>query len=210
VIGPAGEFLYDYDVRLGTASPRAVRRFHDLICLDHSCFDVFGLVRADDLRRTPLLAPFAGADRNLLAELALLGPFHEVPETLFFRRDHPNTSTRQFPLASQRHAWFREASRGPMHPTFRRGYVYFRSLFRTPLRARERVACLAVLGKWTCQRLASMARLHALAPSAGKSYNLAEASREKSIDPMRRVRGDLQRIHEGMPVLRGRPDPGGP
>lgn len=158
VIGPDGAPLHDDPVRLRTDSPLVEQRFHDLICLDHSCFQVFGLIRTALLGRTPLLGAFVGADRNLLAELSLIGPFHEIPETLFFRRDHPHTSTRQFPGAKERLAWFREKSVGARHPTLRRAGGYLASIFRAPLTARERLACLGVLLEWCGQRAASFCR----------------------------------------------------
>jgi glycosyltransferase involved in cell wall biosynthesis len=154
IIGPQGEHVSDYATRLRTDSPDPAVRFHDCICIDHACFPIFGLMRVDRLRSTPLLGAFAGSDRNLLAELALLGPFVEVPETLFQRRDHPGTSTRRFPSAKDRMAWFRSDSRIALAPTLRRAWGYWESLNRAPLGPRDRLACLGVLGKWAGERVA--------------------------------------------------------
>ncbi len=153
IIGPEGEPLCDYDTRLRTDSRDPAVRFHDCICVDHACFPIFGLMRADRLRRTALLGAFAGSDRNLLAELALLGPFVEVPETLFLRRDHPGTSTRRFPSAKERMAWFRSDSRIALAPTLRRAWGYWETLNRASLGPRDRLACLGVLGKWAGERI---------------------------------------------------------
>jgi glycosyltransferase involved in cell wall biosynthesis len=60
VIGPAGETLFDYTVRMRTDSPRVQERYRDLICVDHACFAVFGVMRSHLLRRTPLLGAFVG------------------------------------------------------------------------------------------------------------------------------------------------------
>lgn len=158
VIDPSGATLYDEKVKLRTDSGNAKDRFGDLICMDHACFPIFGIIRSDLLRRTPLLGAFVGSDRNLLAELSLHGPFHEVPEILFFRRDHPDTSTRQYPKASARLAWFKDSSRSARHPTLRRAYGYLSSLARAPITARERLACMGSLAEWSRQRLASFLR----------------------------------------------------
>lgn len=152
IIGPEGEPLLDYATRLRTDSPDPAVRFHDCICVDHACFPIFGLMRAHLLRRTPLMGAFAGSDRNLLAELALHGPFAEVPEILFQRRDHPGTSTRQYPSAKDRGAWFGSDARIGMAPTVRRALGYWDSLNRAPLGPRDRLACLGVLGKWAGAR----------------------------------------------------------
>lgn len=49
---------------------------------------VFGLMRTAALRRTRLLGAFPSADLVLVTELRMLGPFGEVPETLYFQRRH--------------------------------------------------------------------------------------------------------------------------
>jgi hypothetical protein len=36
---------------------------------------------------------YIGADRNLLAEIGLIGRFFEIPEHLFFRREHLQSYT---------------------------------------------------------------------------------------------------------------------
>lgn len=152
IIGPRGEALADYTTRLRTDSDRTSVRFHDCICVDHACFPIFGLIRSDALRRTPLLGAFTGSDRNLLAELALYGPFLEVPEVLFLRRDHPGTSTRMHPSPKERAAWFRADSRPALAPILHRAWGYWGSLNRVPLSPRDRLACVGVLGKWAGQR----------------------------------------------------------
>lgn len=225
VIGPAGEPLYDYTVRLRTDSPRVEERYGDLISVDHACFAIFGLMRTDLLRRTPLLGAFVGSDRNLLAELALHGPFHEIPEYLFRRRDHPQTSTRQFPDAAARLAWF-TGGKTTGFPTVRRAGGYLSSLFRAPLGPGERLACLWALSRWCGRRLASglhglwLRSLRALGfprppeagsgllPGADKCYT--SGGHESLAHPLRRLPGDLQPLDEGLPLLRGRARPAGP
>jgi glycosyltransferase involved in cell wall biosynthesis len=156
VIGPVGELLEDYGIRLRTDSGRVGPRFHDLICVDHACFPIFGVIRLDVLKRTPLLGQYSGSDRNLLAELSMHGPFHEVPEFLFLRRDHPGTSTRQYPSAKDRRSWFKVEQRGPNLPTVRRALGYLESILRSPLGPADRLICLGILGKWSSLRLRSL------------------------------------------------------
>ncbi len=76
--------------RATSADP--VRRFEDLFLRTIRCTDIFGLIRADVLRQTPLHRSYYSSDKALLVELALRGRFHEVPETLFMKRDHVSTS----------------------------------------------------------------------------------------------------------------------
>jgi glycosyltransferase involved in cell wall biosynthesis len=53
---------------------------------------MFAVIRREALQRTHLLPNFAGSDRAMLAELALLGRFHAVPERLFLKRFHAAVS----------------------------------------------------------------------------------------------------------------------
>jgi hypothetical protein len=53
---------------------------------------MFGVIRREALRQTSLLPNFAGSDRAMLAELALLGRFRCANEPLFLKRFHANVS----------------------------------------------------------------------------------------------------------------------
>jgi hypothetical protein len=44
-------------------------------------------MRAEILRRTPLQTTYHDAERTLVTEIGLHGPFYQVPEVLYFRRD---------------------------------------------------------------------------------------------------------------------------
>jgi glycosyltransferase involved in cell wall biosynthesis len=55
---------------------------------------IFAVIRSDGLRRTRLHGAYPSSDHVLLAELALVGSFVEVPEPLFQRRWHAGMSRR--------------------------------------------------------------------------------------------------------------------
>jgi len=57
-------------------------------------FDVFGLARTADVRRTMLMRNFYGTDKVFLAEMALKGRLVRIDEPLFLRRCHASASTR--------------------------------------------------------------------------------------------------------------------
>jgi glycosyltransferase involved in cell wall biosynthesis len=67
---------------------RASKRFSDIVLRKVWFYELYGLIRSSTLRRTGLLRPFHGSCQILLAELALLGRIHEIPEHLLFIR-HP-------------------------------------------------------------------------------------------------------------------------
>jgi glycosyltransferase involved in cell wall biosynthesis len=71
-------------------SPDVTVRFSRLLSPWKACHNPFyGVLRLAALLRSRMLGAFLGADRALLAELSLLGPFVQQPERLFYRRKHP-------------------------------------------------------------------------------------------------------------------------
>jgi hypothetical protein len=69
----------------------------------------YAVIRTKVLRRT---APFGShhlADRTIITELGLLGPFYQVPDWLFFR-DHPDR-----PHSTVRSRWLRHPA-SPVQP----------------------------------------------------------------------------------------------
>lgn len=73
-------------------TPVAINRFWQVLTRARWGTHMFGVVRRDILQQTSLLPNFAGSDRAMLAELALLGRFRCVDERLFFKRFHANVS----------------------------------------------------------------------------------------------------------------------
>jgi glycosyltransferase involved in cell wall biosynthesis len=128
-------------------------RFRSLVFTRHPCVAVFGLIRKADLFRTPLIAPYVGSDRVLMAELGLRGRLFEIPEYLMFRRDHPGTSLRSFPDPRFRVVWF-DPSKSPRFafPEWNEAFGYGRAIMRVPLEARERWKCLLVVTAWMRSR----------------------------------------------------------
>lgn len=73
-------------------SPVGVARFWQVLSRARWGSHMFAVIRRDALRQTSLLPNFAGSDRALLAELALLGRFRAAPERLFLKRFHAGVS----------------------------------------------------------------------------------------------------------------------
>lgn len=158
-IDEMGRALRDYDAkpRLGSVKPHV--RFHECICVFHPQIAVFGVMRANALRRTPLIGGYAAADRPLLGELSLLGRFHEIPEYLFFYRNHPQQSWRAHPTSHSRGSWFDPARAGGVaFPYWRLLREHYMSIRRAPLSRRERTWCYLVLGWWIRRRWRYLAK----------------------------------------------------
>jgi glycosyltransferase involved in cell wall biosynthesis len=73
-------------------TPVAISRFRHVLTRARWGTHMFGVVRREILQQTSLLPNFAGSDRAMLAELALLGRFRCANERLFFKRFHTNVS----------------------------------------------------------------------------------------------------------------------
>jgi glycosyltransferase involved in cell wall biosynthesis len=72
----------------------------------HIFWAVFGLARTDVLRKTRLIDSHVASDQTLLIELALLGKFAQIPDPLFFRREHPLSSMKSQRTPKLRAEWF--------------------------------------------------------------------------------------------------------
>jgi len=144
-----------YRYSLATASPHAPERFRSAL-FDVGGDDAYAVFRTDVLRRVLPHGSYYRADRVLVGSLTLHGPFHQVPDWLYFRRDHPQRATRTSTVRS----WCatmdpRRASR-LRHPVPRllAEYVagYLRAVRRAPLTPADRRACSLLVGEWLASR----------------------------------------------------------
>jgi glycosyltransferase involved in cell wall biosynthesis len=144
-----GRFLMNNNSKLDIGSIKPHRRLHDLICINHSCLAVFGVIRASVLRRTSLVGRYVASDRVLLAELGLWGRFYQVQEDLFFHREHPSRSTRIMPTLHSRKTWFDPTKEHKIvFPTWKLFARYISAIRHTPLAKRERAFCYLQMVPW--------------------------------------------------------------
>lgn len=129
--------------------PEPHKRFRRLIRTDYTVEEIFGVIRSDVLRKTPLILSYTDSDRTLLAELALYGRLSEVPEVLFYHRMHPEMSTKAFVNWEARTAWFDPSKTGKaVFPLWRQMTEYTRAILRAPLTAIQRLWCFLFMGIW--------------------------------------------------------------
>jgi len=127
-------------------SARPSERFHDLAFRDHYCEVIYGLLRSDVLRKTRLEQNYTDSDRVLLCELALHGPFYEIPEPLFYKRYHPGNAYIDW---GSRMSWFNPAWKGRIvFPHWLQLFDFVRTIQRVPLPMSERLRCYRTLGEW--------------------------------------------------------------
>lgn len=124
-------------------SERPHERFLAVLAHSQRCYELFALMRADALRKTPQMRSYPNAEKVLLAELALLGKYHEVPEVLFYSRWHTDRLTNGDPGQKRQEHWKpRSKSRIVFPHQPRCALGYFLLLWQHRLKARDRIACL--------------------------------------------------------------------
>jgi glycosyltransferase involved in cell wall biosynthesis len=157
MIDGSGAVTEAIEYPLATASRSAPQRFRSML-FDDGGDDTGGVIRAEVLRRTSLLGSFHHADRTITTEIALHGPFYQVPGWLYFRRDHPERAERACPTVRSRCTNLdpRRADR-LRHPVARLygEYIwgYVAAIRNAPLPAAERRACYRHLAQYVTSRV---------------------------------------------------------
>lgn len=135
---------------LSAAQPsERFKHYHKLVRHGHECHPIFGLIRANTLRRTSLIGSYVSSDLVLLGELALHGEFYEIPEWLFFRRNHPQTTIRTYRTYRERISWFDPAKKGRLQMArWMWLYAHLGAINRVNMSWNERALCYGQMGKW--------------------------------------------------------------
>ncbi|AFZ44049.1 glycosyl transferase family 2 [Halothece sp. PCC 7418] len=119
---------------------------------------IFGVIRSNLLKGTPLIASYVNSDAILLGELALLGQFYEVPEYLFRYRDYGEASGRKHNGYYEYNVWFDPVNKNKIvMPLWRWFWEYLAAIQRSPLNRSETTLCYAQMAqwlRWMWQRLA--------------------------------------------------------
>jgi glycosyltransferase involved in cell wall biosynthesis len=153
LLNPAGERIGVISSPEGTASPQAVERMRARL-FDGKGDWIYSVMRIATLRRTPLHPTYHGVEKTLITELALHGPFYQVPEESYFRRDHPykqHRATRDWSaLLDPRRA---NRLRNPAVRLYLE-YIwgYFSAIRRAPLSRAEKGRCYSLLTRWLASR----------------------------------------------------------
>jgi glycosyltransferase involved in cell wall biosynthesis len=148
---------------LSVDSPRAPERFRSM--LFGTGGDGYGLIQAEEgsgvirsdvLRRVAPLGSYYHADRIPVTELALHGPFHQVRDWLYFRRDHPDRAGHAPSVRSwctnldPRRADKLRHSLPRLYGEYIAGFIG--AIRRAPLSPADRYACYRFLAAWGVSR----------------------------------------------------------
>jgi glycosyltransferase involved in cell wall biosynthesis len=148
---------------------------------------IFGLIRRDVLRKTPLLGNYPAHDLSLLAELSLYGRFYEIAEFLFSIRDHSQRSIHVYDYRQphQAVAWYDPKKVGKLiFPAWRLLVEYIAGIHRAPLSWHERILCYVEIAKWLRDRRQELIRDLVTAteylPGIGPQLANADSKRSES------------------------------
>jgi glycosyltransferase involved in cell wall biosynthesis len=136
----------DLDLR----APDPVERLSQLLRHRIEWHPVFGVIRTEALRRTRGISTLTLSDAALLAELAMLGEFHQVPERLFLRRYHDARSIVANPTFEAYASWYDpHRRRRAVLPNAELVLALLRRVLEAPLATVDRArAGAAVLQLW--------------------------------------------------------------
>jgi glycosyltransferase involved in cell wall biosynthesis len=153
-IDAQGHYMLDYDPLPTSQSMPRAERFLQFVLPGHIILEIFGVIRAKILKKTPLIASFIGSDQVLLAELGLYGSFIQINDYLFYHREHQNRSIYSYRNPNEEIKWWDTSrSNNPFLPTWRQFMEHLASLMRVPLTVSEWTGiCFGMLRRANWQR----------------------------------------------------------
>jgi glycosyltransferase involved in cell wall biosynthesis len=145
-----GDIIATYIEKLGNANSSNPRdRFGELTILYRRCIYAYGLIRSDELRKTSLIGTYPDADRVLLVELSLLGRYYEIPEYLFFIREHAEQFTKTYTEPYLRAGWLDPSKEGKIsYWHWRTFFEYFIRIHRFSPELYDKACCIRHMVNW--------------------------------------------------------------
>lgn len=140
LIDEDGKRTDKFNDNLGIMADDPAERFRSFFERYRLTNAIYGLMRTDAVRNTTVFGDgsLPAADIAFMAELILLGGFFEIPEVLFYRRMHPESSSADRE-DDKRQQQFWRASASPFRlPVLRQTGRYLKQVWRidAPVRAK--------------------------------------------------------------------------
>lgn len=151
LVNSQGEKISLYDDRLNLDQQRPHQRLRHILKFINLANPVFGVIRSGALKKTRLLGKYFGADYILLIELALQGCFYEIPEYLFYRRDH-ELNSRRLPK-TQLADWWDTSNKGIFrHLQNRHIAEQYAAITKSELSWNDKTLCYMQMANWVIRR----------------------------------------------------------
>lgn len=181
----------------GAESPDPVIRFAALVLKPHDCQAMMGVFRRSILQGSILLPSFHGADRAMLAQIALFGRYIHVPGALIQVRDHAGRYSRSRKRPGDQADWHDtrvRATRGL--PVWRTYSAYWQAVATAPLDPRSRMRARVRLCEWWFRNYNSArAAVDVLGVLAPALPDVAERLKQRFFSPAPGA-GEARRSHE--------------
>jgi glycosyltransferase involved in cell wall biosynthesis len=140
LIDADGKTLQDYDDNLNLNDPSPRVRFQQLFARIGLCNAHLGVIRRSVMQRTQLIGAEQGSDERFLAEMSLYGKFVVIPEPLFFRRFHEQSSSWDRNNAAHQHKYYApNAKKTRALHVLRRHYHLTGAAWRSPIPLSEKL-----------------------------------------------------------------------
>lgn len=185
-IDNSGTITSAYEYPMSTSSSRAPERFRSIL-FDSGGDDDYGVIRKEVLLRTAMKESYHHADHTIIAELSLHGRFYQVPDWLYFRREHPGQSggvsmRRRCAVMDPRRASRLRHPASRLYGEYVWGYIS--GIRRAPISRADRRECYRYLAEWFTGRIrpghADPGDPVTVDPLPGIPVNFIVAGREKS------------------------------
>jgi glycosyltransferase involved in cell wall biosynthesis len=155
IIDTAGTVTNVVNYPVATDAPRAPDRFRSML-FDGWGDDDGGVIRTSVLRRVKLYDSYHFADRVFMTEVGLHGPFYQVPDWLWFRRQHPGQAGMRRSVRDRCVTLDPRRANRLRHPVARlyAEYIwgYVDAIRRAPLSPEDRKECYRHLSRWMASR----------------------------------------------------------
>jgi len=155
VIDEGGAPLARTSERLPLGSPDVVQRFTALMsAISVTQNPYYGLMRRASLEQVQPMGTFLASDRCLLGQLALLGPFVEVPAFLMYRRQHAGNQRTHTEDQRFLHPGVQDRFRTREWRVLRE---HLGAIARAPVRLSTKVRLLTGIAKWVVRQRGDLA-----------------------------------------------------
>jgi glycosyltransferase involved in cell wall biosynthesis len=150
----AADFVDGDGVPLDVADPGwhlvsddVAERLRTAIGAGHFVNAALGVIRLDALRRTRLVPRYSGGDYRLMAELAVLGKFVEIPDRLYVRRIHGGSTKGNMGNTSWLRMYYAGTGRGSRAAYWRLSRDRAAIVLRSPIPIAAKVRLLGALAR---------------------------------------------------------------
>lgn len=147
MVDDAGNETRRFDDALHLRDDRPSARFIQLYQTITLCQAHLGLIRREAMARTDLIGRELASDIRFLAELSLYGKFCVIPEYLFFRRFHQDSSSWDRSSMDRQVAYYAPKRSGFRFHMWRRYGRLLAGVGRAPIPAREKWRVWRYLGR---------------------------------------------------------------